>query len=164
MLFRSISNLIELGIIDVDGDNFYKFKTLEGTELEDEISKRWKLATNDTAISSLLQSIFDTKYVFPKRYNYEYGITRYFRFDFKEVSDFLKINNDDIFFEDGLYCDGKVICVYKYNRNSFSEEIKRKVEELRSHKIVVVYTDKTFDLKETVYKLQVLNEIGRAHV
>lgn len=155
----AIANLIELGLIDVDGDNFYKFKTLEGTELEDEISKRWKLVTNDNTISSLLQNIFDTKYVFPKRYNYEYGITRYFRFDFKEVNDFLKISNDDIFFEDGLYCDGKVVCIYKYDDNAYFDEVRRKVEELKSHKLVVVYTDKTFDLKDTVYKLQVLYDI-----
>lgn len=155
----AISNLSELGLIDVDGDGFYKFKTLEGTELEDEINKRWKLSINDVAISPLLQSIFDTKYVFPKRYNYEFGMTRYFRFDFKEVNDFLNINNDESFFADGLYCDGKVICIYKYDEHSYSGEIKRKVEELKSHKLIVVYTEKTFDLKDTVYKLQVLRDI-----
>ena len=155
----TISSLIENGLIDVDGDNLYKFKTLEGTELDEEVNKRWKLSINDVAISSLLQEVFDAKYVFPKRYNYEFGMTRYFRFDFKEANDFLKIRNEDALFEDGMFCDGKVLCIFKYDDNSYAEEIKRKVRKLKSNRLIVVYTEKTFELKDTIYRLQVLKNI-----
>lgn len=155
----AIENLIVMNILDIDGNNFYKFKTIEGKELESVIEERWRLVANETTIRDSLQQVFNTKYVFPKKYNYEFGMTRFFRYSFYDVEDFLSITSADVFFENTLFCDGKILCLYQFDDKDYSDSVKKKILGLKSHKLVVMYAHKPFELKEDVLKLQVVQDI-----
>lgn len=158
--FRAaILQLKELDIIELDGENLFKFKTIEGIELETEISKRWKVAINDSKVNTILKDIYDKKYVFPKKYNYEYCITRYFRMDFCEVQEFLEINSDEVFFCDGIFCDGKILCLYQFDDGTYDKKIQQKVKELSSHRIIVLYTGREIGIKDDISKYQVVQDI-----
>ncbi len=156
---NALKELIELDILDMDSANFFKFKTLEGKELKAVIEERWRIVANESKVSENLQNIFKQKYVFPKKYNYEYGMTRYFRYSFYEVKDFLSINSDSVFFENSQFCDGKIICLYQYDEEDYTEAVHEKLANLQSHKLIVLYSRKIFDIEEDILKLQVVNDI-----
>lgn len=155
----NLAKLVSLDIIELDGNNFYKFKTVEGKELESIIQERWHLVANKNGIKDVLLSLYPNKYVFPKKYNYEFGMTRFFRYIFFNVQDFLLLKNADVFFENGVFCDGKIVCLYQYDEKNYSIDIQNKLQEFMSYKLVVVYAHKLFNIEEEVFKLQVLNDI-----
>lgn len=155
----NLAKLVSLDVIELDGNNFYKFKTIEGKELESIIQERWRLVANENGIKDVLLSLYPNKYVFPKKYNYEFGMTRFFRYVFFNVQDFLSLNNADVFFENGAFCDGRVVCLYQYDEKNYSREIQNKLQEFMSYKLVVMYAHKLFEIEEDVLKLQVLNDI-----
>lgn len=155
----AISKLLALDIIELDGNNFYKFKTIEGKELESIIQERWRLVANENGIKDILLSLYPNKYAFPKKYNYEFGMTRYFRYLFCDVQEFLKINNADALYEGGTFCDGRIICLYQQDEKNYSEVIQEKLKEFKSYKLVVMYAHKLFEIEEDVLKLQVINDI-----
>lgn len=154
-----LTHLFEMDILELDGNNYFKFKTVEGKELESVIEERWRLVANEKTVKDVLQTIFPNKYVFPKKYNYEYGMTRYFRYAFCDVEDFLAIKNADVFFENAAFCDGRIICIFQHNEKDYTHEISKKVEELASHKIVVMYAHKMFEVEEDVLRIQLLKDI-----
>lgn len=156
---EAISKLVALDIIELDGNNFYKFKTIEGKELESVIQERWHLVANENAVKDILLSIYPNKYVFPKKYNYEFGMTRFFRYVFCDVNDFLALNNAETLYENGIFCDGRIICLYQHDEKNYSEKIKEKLKDFGSYKIVVMYAHKIFEIEEDVLKLQVINDI-----
>lgn len=157
----AIIYLEDLDIIEVDGNNFFKFKTIEGKELESVIDERWRLVANEKNINNDLQRVFRQKYIFPKKYNYEYGMTRYFRYTFFEVTDFLKVSSDKVFFDNGSFCDGRIVCLYQLDENDYEEQIEKKLLELASHKIIVMYARKIFDIHDIVLRLQVVSDIAK---
>lgn len=155
----AIDRLESIGVVEIDGNNFYKFKTIEGKELESVIQERWRLVTNENGIKDVLQDIYPNKYVFPKKYNYEFGMTRFYRYSFCDVRSFLALKNSDVFFENTTFCDGRIICLFQNDEKNYSKEIQKKLLEFRSYKIVVMYAHKIFEIEDDVLKLQVLIDI-----
>ena len=155
----AISILFSMDILELDGSNFYKFKTVQGRELEEVIAERWRLVANENTVKDELQSIYPVKYVFPKKYNYEFAMTRYFRYIFCNVEDFLKMNSINAFFDDAAFCDGRVVCLYQLDEVNYSQQVKEKVFALQSHKIMVMYAHKIFSIEDDVLKLQVVKDI-----
>ena len=156
----AINKLEALDVIETDGNNYYKFKTIEGKELESVIQERWRLVANENGIKDVLQELYPNKYVFPKKYNYEFGMTRFYRYSFCDVSSFLALKNVDVFFENTAFCDGRIICLYQNDEKNYSKEIQEKLLEFQSYKIVVMYAYKIFEVEEEVLKLQVLMDIA----
>lgn len=159
MFDNAVINLKEMDILELDGNNNYKFKTIEGKELENVIEERWRLVTNKNTIKENLQKIYPDKYVFPKKYNYEFGMTRFFRYSFYEVNDFLSFSSVDIFFKNSLFCDGRIICLYQFDEKNYCDDIKQKLAVFSSYKIVIMYSRKLFEIEEDVLKLQVVQDI-----
>lgn len=155
----ALNKLFSLDIVELDGNNFLKFKTIEGKELERIIQERWRLIANENSIGDVLESLYPSKYVFPKRYNYEFGMTRFFRYSFYNVNDFLRINNSDVFFENGAFCDGRILCLYQNDEIDYGDEIKKQLSKFESYKLIVIYSHKILGIEEDILKFQVLNDI-----
>ena len=56
-LADNLAKLVSLDVIELDGNNFYKFKTIEGKELESIIQERWRLVANENGIKDVLLSL-----------------------------------------------------------------------------------------------------------
>ena len=69
-------------------------------------------------------------------------MTRYFRFEYLDVVDFLKLENVDILLQDGKFQDGKVVALYSLDNCDRTEQLVKKVKELTSYNIIVIYTKK----------------------
>lgn len=58
-------------------------------------------------------------------------MTRYFRFEYLDVVDFLKLENVDVLLRDGKFQDGKVVALYSLDNSNRTEQIMKKVAELQ---------------------------------
>ena len=90
-----------------DTNNCYVFKTRAGATLKSEIKKR-KALKDVPNLPKAFAQISDIQYVLPKKYNNQYSMTRYFRYEYLDVKDFLQIDNINVFLKDGKFQDGKI--------------------------------------------------------
>lgn len=139
-------------------NNCYAFKTRAGSELKNEIKNRRALK-DGVDISKVFSQISDIQYVLPKRYNNDYSMTRYFRYEYMCVSDFLKIEDATVFFEDGRFQDGKVIALYSLDESDSSKAVKAKVENFRIENLIVIYSRTYFGLEKQAKDYEIIQDI-----
>lgn len=139
-------------------NNCYAFKTRAGIELRSEIKKRKALKEN-VNISNILSEISDIQYVMPKRYNSEYQMTRYFRYEYMSAIDFMDMDDATVFFDDGKFQDGKVVALFGLEDTDRSKEIKNKVKKFGVENLIVSYSRKKFDLYDVALEYEVIQDI-----
>ncbi|WP_026835192.1 hypothetical protein [Eubacterium xylanophilum] len=125
----------------------YTFKTRAGIELKKELKVRRKNSANTVEI---FENISEMQYVFPKQYNYDYCMTRYFRSVYMDVAEFMGMNDVSVIFNNGLYQDGMIVYLYRTNSDINNETVLEKIKEVRTHNIVFVIASVT--LKEGTLK------------
>ena len=62
--------------------------------------------------NKVLSLVSDTQYILPKHYNMDFTMTRYFRYEYMSVEEFLSINDLNVVLDDKQVCDGKVLALY----------------------------------------------------
>lgn len=140
-------------------DNTYVFKTRATSDARNEISKRKSIRSGNVNYSSILESIAERKYILPRKYNIKYSMTRFFDVDFLEVEEFLSINDASVFYDRNNHSDGKVIFLYKFSEESYVEDIKEKISKLRSNKLVVVYSDVSCNVINSLDEYDAVNDL-----
>ncbi|MCJ7847578.1 hypothetical protein MUB35_19840 [Blautia sp. NSJ-175] len=141
-----------------DTNNCYVFKTRAGATLKSEIKKR-KALKDVPNLPKAFAQISDIQYVLPKKYNNQYSMTRYFRYEYLDVKDFLQIDNINVFLKDGKFQDGKVIALYSLENADKTKEIQKKVKTFGAENIVVIYTKTPFVLINKVTEYEILQDI-----
>lgn len=139
-------------------NNCYAFKTRAGSELKNEIKKRRALKS-DVDISKVLSEVSDMQYVLPKRYNNKYRMTRYFRYEYMCVTEFLKIKNASAFFDDGKFQDGKVIALYSADGTDNTQAVIDKMQEFDFDNLIVIYSRQKFDLNKQANDYEIVLNI-----
>jgi len=158
----TIEQLVNDGIIYKKGSNdCYVFKTRATSELKTEIRKRRDIKGDNANIGMVLSQIADIKYILPKKYNQEFTMTRYFRYEFMEVEDFLSLNDSKTFFSDGQFCDGKVIALFSRNEEDYTDAIGEKMQLYKNDRLVVVYSNNKFQLLEQTQDFEIIQELKR---
>ena len=119
------ATLVELctkGLIYKKGsNNCYVFKTRATSELKTEIKKRMNVKGSKANYNKILLEISDTNYILPKHYNMEYSMTRYFRYEYMSVEEFLLINELRVVLDNKNVCDGKVLVLYSTNEVDYTD-------------------------------------------
>lgn len=157
-----IERLESAGLIYKKGSNdCYVFKTRATSEIKTEIKKRRDIKGDNANIGNVLSQISDVKYVLPKKYNHEYTMTRYFRYEYMEVEEFLSINDAGTFFKDRQFCDGKIIALFSQNEGDYSTEIEEKMLLYRNSRLVIVYSNNKFSLLEQTQDYEVIQELKK---
>lgn len=155
-----IEQLENKKIIYKKGSNeCYYFKTRAGSALKTEIKKRKVLKGENVNVGKVLSSISEMKYILPKQYNHTYTMTRYFRYEFMRDDEFLRINDSKIFFDDEHFCDGKVIALFSLDGVDKSEQIKRRMDEYKDERLLVIYSKLKFQLLNQAQEYEVIQEI-----
>lgn len=131
-------------------NNCYVFKTRAGASLKSEIKRR-RVLKDSVNLSQVFSDVSNNQYILPKRYNNTYSMTRYFRFEYLDVVDFLKLENVDVLLHDGKFQDGKVVALYSLDNSNRTEQIMKKVAELTSYNIIVIYTEKPFAMIQDLF-------------
>lgn len=139
-------------------NNCYVFKTRAGASLKSEIKRRRALK-DSVNLSQVFSDVSNNQYILPKRYNNTYSMTRYFRFEYLDVVDFLKLENVDVLLHDGKFQDGKVVALYSLDNSNRTEQIMKKVAELTSYNIIVIYTEKPFAMMDKARDYEIIQNI-----
>ena len=142
----SISSLEERGLIyKKASDNTFAFKTKATADVRNELTKRKNYRINTVSYSRLLESISEKKYILPRKYNYDYQMTRFFNVRFMDVEDFLNVNDSKVYFEDEKgpcnVSDGTVLILFKLNDKNYKDHVLEKCSSLKEPRMVVVYSD-----------------------
>ena len=156
----TLMELCAKGLIYKKGsNNCYVFKTRATSELKTEIKKRMNVKGAKANYNQVLSAVSDTHYILPKRYNLEYSMTRYFRYEYMSAEEFLSINELSVVLGNKGVCDGKVLVLYSTDDVDYTEEIHGKIKECLCSKVIVVYSRKTMSLHEKILEYEVLQEI-----
>ena len=139
-------------------NNCYVFKTRAGASLKSEIKRR-RVLKDSVNLSQVFSDVSNNQYILPKRYNNTYSMTRYFRFEYLDVVDFLKLENVDVLLHDGKFQDGKVVALYSLDNSNRTEQIMKKVAELTSYNIIVIYTEKPFAMMDKARDYEIIQNI-----
>ncbi|MDE7308446.1 MAG: hypothetical protein K2N61_07255 [Lachnospiraceae bacterium] len=157
---KTIQQLVEKDLIYKKGsNNCYVFKTRAASELKTEIKKRKLLKAGRINVGNILSLISEERYVLPKRYNDKYTMTRYFRYEYMNVSDFLELKSVSVLLNDELFCDGKVVALYSEEKENYTSAIEEKMKTAACNKLVVVYSHKKMDIQRQLQEYEVLQEI-----
>lgn len=155
-----LDELISKNLIYKKGsNNCYVFKTRAGSELKNEIKRRRNLKGDNIHISKVLDQVSGMKYVLPKRYNYMYAMTRYFRYEFMNIIDFLNIENVQVLFNEELFEDGKVLALYNLDDIDYIDEVVKKMEKFKCNNLVVIYSKTKFELLKQVQDYEIIQQI-----
>ena len=156
----TIRGLEANGLIYKKGStNSYVFKTRATSELKTEIKKRRDLRANKPNANKVFSDIAEVQYVLPKRYNYKYAMTRYFRYEYMDVETFMTINDLAVIMQEGGFCDGKILSLYSEEEIDYSGEVGKKVKQAAIPNLIVMLGNKIFALSEQVQEYEVLQEI-----
>ena len=142
----AIAALEERGLIyKKASDNTFAFKTRATADVRNELNKRKSYRINTVSYSRLLESISEKKYILPRKYNYDYQMTRFFNVRFMDVEDFLNVNDPKVYFDEVKgpcsVSDGLVLYLFKLNDTNFRDNVMAKCSALKDPRIVVVYSD-----------------------
>lgn len=157
-----INDLVTSGLIyKKAADQCYTFKTRATSALKKEIDKRKVLKGDRVNVNKILADISEVKYVLPRDYNYQYSVTRYFKYEFMNVEDFLCIDDLNVLFEDGVFCDGKVVALYTLEDNDYTIQIQNKLSKNNIEKLVVLYSKNVLDIVEQITEYEILQELKK---
>lgn len=140
-------------------DNTYVFKTRATSDARNEISKRKSIRSSNVNYSAIFEQISENKYILPRKYNIKFSMTRFFNVDFLEVEEFLSINDASVFFDENESSDGKVVFLYKFSEDSYLGDIKKKIMDLKSNKLVVVYSDVICNISDAIAEFDAISDL-----
>ncbi len=158
----AIDSLIESELIyKRASNNSYVFKTRATSELKTEIRKRKDLKAGRTNINSILSNVSGIHYVLPKRYNDNYKMTRYIRYEYMSVEAFLSLNKLSVVLNDGELNDGKFLVLYSENEEDLSKAIEEKLQKDLITNLAVIYAPLPFTINDAVVEYDVLQDIKK---
>lgn len=161
-LDETIEKLESMGLIYKKGFNeCYVFKTRATSQLKKEIRRRKGLRGDRASIGQVLSQISEIYYVLPKKYNNEFTMTRFFRYEYMSVEEFLNIDNDSVFFSKQQFCDGKIIALFTQSEVNYSDQIKEKIARYQNGKLVVLYNSNVFNLLDQLQEYEVIQELKK---
>lgn len=156
----TLAGLCAKGLIYKKGsNNCYVFKTRATSELKTQIKKRMNVKSGKANFNKVLSLVSDTQYILPKHYNMDFTMTRYFRYEYMSVEEFLSINDLNVVLDDKQVCDGKVLALYSIDDIDYTEQISEKLNFCMNKKIVVIYSRKQMSLQDKLLEYEVLQEI-----
>ncbi|MDE6313405.1 MAG: hypothetical protein K2M46_07245 [Lachnospiraceae bacterium] len=129
----------------------YSFKNNIGVDLEKEIRQVIEKRFQSISVCEEINKYSELTYEFPKRYNLNYKITRYFHYHFMTVEQFLKLKNPEYLFQE-QFSDGKILALVRQQQGQ-EEEISAKVAALDERRMVVLLPKEIFDGTKMLQRL-----------
>lgn len=123
----------------------YDFRTDVGIDVEAHIERKMAELRDKIAVCDTLKRVSDFEYELPKKYNQKYAITRYFKYEYMEKEDFLRIRNSSYLFEEHA-ADGRILILLHVTDEDVSA-IQKTLQDLKDSRIVVLLCTKS-SLKE----------------
>ncbi|MCR5203362.1 MAG: hypothetical protein K6D02_09825, partial [Lachnospiraceae bacterium] len=152
-----ISELEKANVIYRKGaTNSFVFKTRAGASLKKEIKRQRAVIGDNINYNKVFSIVEQKRFIIPQRYNTKTSMTRYFRYEYLNVDEFLSINNESSFFNlDDEFCDGKVIALFSFN-DIDQDVVKKHYKKLNSRRIIVLCPKKAFKESKRAIDLEIV--------
>lgn len=129
----------------------YGFKNNIGVDVDKEIEKHMQTKFAKINLCKELENVSELEYELPKRYNQNYTMTRYFRYQFMQEKEYLALKDSKYLFLES-FSDGKLLAILRDGEGDV-EEIKKHTEKLGDPRVVVLYPQKDISLEPLVKKI-----------
>ena len=123
-------------------------------DLREEINKVRQTKLTTSGYIDILKKNFDLNFVIPKKYNFESGITRYFREEIISAEE-LEAGNLDV---DYSKEDGKVYYVVPFSRGEL-KNIKNILDESNIESSIFIVTNKPLEIEPELLELHAIEQI-----
>lgn len=137
----------------------YVFKTRATSEIKTEIKKRKALYSDKVDIAKVLSYLSETKYVLPKRYNYQYTMTRFFNYEFMDIKDFISIPNLNYVIDEGAFCDGKILALFTTSQTDYEGDVIKKIIDKCPPNLVVIIGNDPLELEDKIREYAIIQEL-----
>lgn len=157
----ALAELVKNQLIYKKGStNSYAFKTRAGTTLKTEIKRRREIKGDNVNYARSLESITGKHFVVPRKYNSMHRMTRYFRYEFMNVDDFLSIKSAESFGITDNKLDGKVISLYGFVGIK-QDLVKKHILNLSCKQLVVLCPKKGIKIAKKIKDYEIVQELRR---
>ncbi|MGL5436954.1 MAG: hypothetical protein ACRDBO_16525 [Lachnospiraceae bacterium] len=137
------------------------FKTNVGTDLGKIIKNKRNLMGTRVNVGKVLSMVSNTDFVIPKKYNQDFAMTRYFRYEFMTYDNFNSLMVGDTLFDPKEFCDGKVIAIINEDGECPLAEISNKLKAFALRHLVILVPNKPFDLLTQMQDFEIIQSLKR---
>ena len=154
-----IGELITAQVIYKKGStNCLVFKTRAGSALKTEIKRQRSLKGDRVNYGKVFESITKKYFVIPRKYNADHAMTRYYRYEYMSVEEFLRITDASVLFDTNDFADGKILSLYSLSEIEISK-IQRHIEELHCERLIVICPKISFTLTKQALDYEIVQEL-----
>lgn len=145
----------------------YAFKNNIGVDLEKEINVVVQNKLQKINVCQELFKLSELTYELPKRYNFEYTMTRYFQYEFMTIENFLNLKATDYLFQE-RFADGKIIAFIQEEELSVKEkkavleQVSSHLEQLNDPRVVIIFPKAAFEQTEMVKRILAIDMLKRS--
>lgn len=138
----------------------YAFKNNIGVDLEKEMQQVVARQYQDINVCEVVRKYSELTYELPKRYNLKYTMTRYFKYHFMTVEQFLQLKNSEYLFEE-QFSDGKILALILSEKTE-AEKIREKLMQLQDKRVIVLLPKEVFAGTDKLQKLCALEYLKQS--
>lgn len=155
---HAMKGLLDKGIVLYRASlGMYAFKHNVGVDVEAEIRKEAAGLSEGFQICERLKQVSELSYVLPRKYNQEYAMTRYFRYEYMTPEAYLKLDKGNYLFEHG-FSDGKIVALISEHEIDI-ETIRVHSQKLGEQRILISVPERAFSQKENLLKLTAVQRL-----
>lgn len=137
----------------------FDFKNNIGIDVEAAITKEMNRLRSSFRVCAMLNEVSELTYAIPKQYNQNRVMTRYFRYQFLTVSDYMAIEKSKVFFE-ACFCDGYILTLMPDDKIS-KQEVEEHLKELGDERLIVILPKENVPVQEEVLHLAAIRSLAQ---
>lgn len=152
-----LKSLVNKNIIIRRRNGLYEFKINMNKNVQNEIDNLIHTKFTKIRIAEELNKYNKTKFIYPRLYNINKFITRYFKIEYIEEDAFMALENLDRWFinEDN---DGIIFNIVRKKNNNYNI-IKDKVLQMNNNRLLVIYPQSYYNFDENIKRILAANNM-----
>lgn len=132
-----------------------QLKNSIGIDVEEEISRVQNGLAKGNSWRKILENISEMQYELPKRYNFRYSMTRFFRYEFFTSKEFLSLKTFKYLFEE-KFADGRIILLLEHTDGDKVKDILQSINDVR---VVIINPNKDFEGRPLLQRYEAIERL-----
>lgn len=149
-------SLVEKKLIIYRGKSkMCRLKNSIGIDVDDEILRVQNETSSNISWRNTLEKISEMQYELPKRYNFQYKMTRFFQYEFFTGKEFLTLKTFDYLFDE-RFADGKIILLLEHMDGS---SIKSILQNIQDERVIVINPKQDFEGQSLLKRYEAIDKL-----
>lgn len=138
----------------------YAFRNNVGIDLDKEIRNIMAALPEKGSLSAQIAEVSDLDFVLPRIYNQQNTMTRYFRYLYLTVEEFLTLPDVDTLLDEAHFADGCLLGLV-YENTYDAAAVERKCRELQDERLVILLPQEPFREQKALRKIQAIRKLAQ---